>query len=183
MLSSHRHSSAASGRTSRKGYPLSLGATSDGNAGSESHPGSQSMNAERNYGIPDLELPLPKGGTVNPTDFVGHELVVLFPPLDRAAAARELADYNRHADQLSYNDAWMIAVANDTETQPASRITLAVDPHLAAWRAFGDSLDPSKRFPREEGAVFLFGRGGCLTRAWQGSGHASDVVKELGERM
>jgi peroxiredoxin len=36
------------------------------------------MSATRNYGIPDIELPLPKGGTVNPSDFAGHELVVLF---------------------------------------------------------------------------------------------------------
>jgi len=141
------------------------------------------MSAKLNYGIPDIELPLPKGGTVNPSDFAGHELVVLFCPLDRDAAARELADYNRHADQLSYNDAWMIAVSDDTKTLPASRMTLAAEPDLGAWKAFGDSLDPPEQLPREEGGVFLFGRGGCLTRAWQGPGHANAVVSELGKRM
>lgn len=123
------------------------------------------MSAKRNYGIPDIELPLATGGTVNPAYFVGHELVVLFCPLDRVAAARELADFNRHADQLSYNDAWMIAVCDDTKTLPATRMTLAEDPDLSAWKAFGESLDPPEQLPREEGAVFLFGRGGCLTRA------------------
>ena len=141
------------------------------------------MSDKLNYGIPNIELPLPKGGTVNPSDFAGHELVVLFCPLDRVAAARELADYNRHADQLSYNDAWMIAVCDDTKALPASRITLAAEPDLSAWKAFGESLDPPKQLPRGEGAVFLFGRGGCLTRAWQGPGHANDVVSELGKRM
>ena len=141
------------------------------------------MSAKLNYGIPDIELPLPKGGTVNPSDFAGHELVVLFCPLERAAAARELADYNRHADQFSYNDAWMIAVCDDTKTLPAIRMTIAAEPDLSAWKAFGESLDPPEQLPREEGAVFLFGRGGCLTRAWQGQGHGNEVVSELGKRM
>lgn len=141
------------------------------------------MSTKPNYGIPDIELLLPNGGTVNPTDFVGHELVVLFCPLDRDAAARELADYDRYADQFSFNDAWMIAVCDDTEALPASRITIAADPDLGAWRAFGECLDPPEQLPREDGAVFLFGRGGCVTRAWRGSGHANDVVKELGKRM
>ena len=141
------------------------------------------MSTKPNYGIPDIELPLPKGGTVNPTDFIGHELVVLFCPSDRTAAARELEDYNRHADQFSYNDAWMIAVCDDAETLPASRMTIAADPDLAAWRAFRECLDPPTQLPREDGAVFLFGRGGCVTRAWPGSGHADGVAIELGKRM
>ena len=141
------------------------------------------MSTKPNYGIPDIELPLPKGGTVNPADFIGHELVVLFCPLDPSAAARELEDYNRHADQFSYNDAWMIAVRDDAETLPASRMTIAADPDLAAWRAFRECLDPPAQLPRADGAVFLFGRGACLTRAWGGSGHANDVVNELGKRM
>jgi hypothetical protein len=141
------------------------------------------MNAKRTYGIPDVELPLPAGGAVNPGDFAGHELVVLFCPLDRAAAGRELADYNRYADHFSYNDAWMIAVGDAGNVEPASRMTLAHEPDPGAWRAFGESLDPPKQFHRKEGAVFLFGRGGCLTRAWQGSGHAPEVAAELGKRM
>jgi hypothetical protein len=147
------------------------------------HSGSLFMSTKPNYGIPDIELPLPKGGTVNPTDFIGHELVVLFCPLDRSAAARELEDYNRHADQFSYNDAWVIAVCDDAEALPAGRTTIAADPDLAAWRAFSECLDPPTQLPREDGAVFLFGRGGCVTRTWPGSGHADGVAIELGKRM
>ena len=141
------------------------------------------MSARPKHGLPDIELPSPGGGTVNPTDFAGHELIVLFCPLDPGAAEREMADYGRRADQLSYNDAWMIAVGEDPKVPPASRTTLASDADLGAWRAFGESLDPPRQLPREEGAVFLFGRGGCLTRAWQGAGHASEVEAELGKRM
>lgn len=82
-----------------------------------------------------------------------------------------------------YNDAWMIAVCDDTKTLPASRITLAADMDLGAWRVFGECLDPPEQLPRDDGAVFLFGRGGCVTRAWRGPGHANEVVGELGERM
>lgn len=141
------------------------------------------MSTKPNYGVPDIQLPMLKGGTVNPTDFIGHELVVLFCPLDRGAAAREVADYDRHVDQLSFNDAWIIAVHDDPEILLASRIQVAGDPDLRAWRAFSKCLDSPELTSREEGAVFLFGRGGCLTRAWPGSGHASDVVKELGKRI
>ena len=141
------------------------------------------MSARRTYGIPDIDLPLAKGGTVNPSDFAGHELVVLFCPLDPSAAERELADYNRNTDWFSYDDAWMIAVGGGTNAVPASRMTLATEPDRRAWEAFGETMDPPKRLPREEGAVFLFGRGGCLTRAWLGPGHAGVVVSELGKRM
>lgn len=141
------------------------------------------MSVRRQYGIPDIALPRPQGGTVNPSDFAGHELVVLFCPLDHEAAQREVADYNRLAERLSYNDAWMIAVGDGGHVEPASRIAFAAETDLAAWRAFGESLDPPQLLPRDEGAVFLFGRGGCLTRAWLGPGHASEVASELGKRM
>lgn len=127
------------------------------------------MDTRRLYGIPDIDLPLPGGGTVNPSDFAGHELVVLFCPTDRGAAVRELTDYQRNADKFSYDDAWMIAVGGGINVLPASRMTLTGEPDRRAWDAFCETMDPPRRLPREEGAVFLFGRGGCLTRlagAW-----------------
>ena len=141
------------------------------------------MSASRTYGIPDIELPMPTGRPINPSDFAGHELVVLFCPLDRDAAQRELAAYDRHADQLSYNDGWMIAVGGAGDVEPASRIILASEPDSSAWQAFAEILDPPQQLPRKDGAVFLFGRGGCLTRGWPGAGHAGEVASELGKRM
>lgn len=141
------------------------------------------MTAIRDFGIPDIDLPCAKGGTVNPSSFAGHELVVLFCPSDRQAAAKELADYNLHADQLAYNDAWMVAVCDPVETPPASRISLAGDKDSFGWRSFCGRLAPARQPSRDEGAVFLFGRGGCLQRMWEGSGHASEVTEELGKRM
>ena len=141
------------------------------------------MSTKTEYGIPDIVLPLANGGTINPGDFNGHELVVLFCPQDRATAARELTDFNGYADQFAYNDAWIIAVSDDTEIMPAGRISVAADPELRAWRAFNEGQDPRELPPRQDGAVFLFGRGGSITRIWRGTGHANEVVKELGLRM
>lgn len=141
------------------------------------------MTADRDFVIPDISLPSPKGSTVNPSFFAGHELVVLFCPSDSAGAEKELADYNRHTDQLAYNDAWMVAVCDAIQTPPGSRISLAGDTDSRGWQSFCERLDPPKRPPREAGAVFLFGRGGCLQRMWEGSGHAAEVVEELGKRM
>lgn len=141
------------------------------------------MTANRDFGIPDIDLPCATGGTVNPSFFVGHELVVLFCPSDRQAASKELADYNLHADQLAYNDAWMVAVCDPVETSPGSRISLAGDTDFRGWLSFCERLDPDMRPSRDAGAVFLFGRGGCLQRMWEGPGHVTDVVEELGKRM
>ena len=41
---------------------------------------------------------------------------------------------------------------------------------------------PAVALRREEGATFLFGRGGALQRVWAGSGHAADVLDELADR-
>lgn len=140
------------------------------------------MPSARTLGVPDIELVGAKGRTVNPSDFAGHDLVVLFCPADRQAAARELAEYNRSAEVLAYNDAYMIAVCDSHAGAPASRISVATDAEHA-WNVFGKCLSERERLTYEEGVVLLFGRGGCLRKVWQGVGHASDVAQALGERM
>jgi hypothetical protein len=140
------------------------------------------MPSARILGVPDIELAGAKGGTVNPSDFAGHDLVVLFCPADRQAAARELADYNALADALACNDAYMVAVCEPEAGLPASRISVAIDAERA-WEAFSNCLSKRKPPNHDEGAVFLFGRGGCLRQARLGVGHAKEVVRWLDERM
>jgi len=137
----------------------------------------------RAYGIPDIELASGQGGTVNPSNFAGHDLVMLFCPTDRQAAERELADYNALADALAYNDAYMIAICDREAGMPASRISIAADPEQRAWGAFSGCVSRHERPRLGEGAVLLFGRGGCLRQIWEGVGHAKEVVQALGERM
>jgi hypothetical protein len=134
------------------------------------------------YGVPDVELAGQQGSKVNPADFAGHELVMLFCPAGKHAAAAELAAYNGVAEVLAYNDAYMVAICCAEAGSPASRILLSSDTERA-WAALGKCLDGNERLDPDEGAVLLFGRGGCLTKVWRGVGHANEVAKALGERM
>lgn len=140
------------------------------------------MRDSRTLGLPDIELAGPQGSTVNPSNFAGHDLVVLFCPADRQEAARELAAYNGLADALAYNDAYMVAVCDREAGTAASRICIASDAEHA-WDAFAKCLGNRERAPITEGATFLFGRGGCLRKVWPGVGHANEVMRALGERM
>jgi hypothetical protein len=140
------------------------------------------MPSTRRYAIPDVDLAGQHGGTVNPSHFAGHELVVLFCPADPIAAAKEMTSYNAVAEALAYNDAYMVAVCGADAGPPASR-TLMTSDSERAWEAFGKCLDRSKRFNAEQGGVLLFSRGDCLQSVWHGTGHASEVIQALGERM
>jgi|SRR5690349_6835266 peroxiredoxin len=134
-------------------------------------------------GLPDIRLVGEKGQEVNPRDFAGHDLLVLFCPADLEVATRELAEYNSMADALAYNDAYMIAICDLKAGSPASRVIMVSDPDRVAWGAFNDSLPPAEQASSEAGAVFLIGRGGCLKQSWLGVGHAQRVREALGERM
>lgn len=140
------------------------------------------MPEQRAFGPPDVELPGLHGHMVNPANFAGHDLVVLFCPSDPEAAARELAEYNALSDGLAFNDAYMVAVCSPETGAPASRVALAVDSERA-WAAFSSSCGKRNRLYPVDGMVFLFGRGGCLRKIWNGTGHASKVRQALGERM
>jgi peroxiredoxin len=137
------------------------------------------------YGIPDLELPCAKGGTLSPATFVGHQLIVLFLPTNDSMAAAEIGDYARHAQALSDSDAWLLGIIETAD--PSSTVlegchALATDPQSVAWNAFGGLLKEATSQERADGAVYLFGRGGGLQRVWFGSGHAKDIVQELQHR-
>ena len=134
------------------------------------------------YGLPNVNLAGQQGGTVNPADFAGHELVLLFCPAEKEAAAAELTAYNGLSDALAYNDAYMVAVCCPEAGSPASRILTTTDAERA-WSAVGRCLDGAARPDPKKGAVLLFGRGGCLTRVWRGPGNANEVARSLGERM
>ena len=139
--------------------------------------------AHNRYGIPDVELQKPGGGTVNPADFIGHEIVVLFCPADREEASRDVADYALHMRDLCDSDAWIIGICDEAELPcEHASFTMARDRDRLAWDAFHALQNSRKGTPREAGAVFLFDRGGGLRRSWDGSGHASDVARAVRQR-
>jgi peroxiredoxin len=137
------------------------------------------------YGIPDVELPKAGGGTVNPADFVGHEVIVLFCPTDPETAERDVAEYGLHLNDYCESDAWIIGICDKERpscTHPEDSLTMALDGQRLAWRVFQDLLKRGRQTPREQGAVFLFDRGGGFRRSWAGSGHAADVARAVRER-
>jgi hypothetical protein len=137
------------------------------------------------YGIPDIALPRSGGGTVNPATFVGHSLLVVFCPTDTAAEAAALNRYLGPECDLTGYDAWLIVVGEKSgkaRTGKAHPLT-ARDPKNAAWNAFVKLARPESALRRDEGASFLFARGGSLQRVWKGAAAAAEVMDELAQRI
>jgi len=60
-----------------------------------------------------------------------------------------------------------------------TNIPIAADREGAAWRAFKRVAGGGTKLDRNQGAAFLFTRGGAFHRAWSGQGHANEVIDEL----
>lgn len=131
---------------------------------------------------PDVRLRQAQGGTVSPADFVGHELVVLFPPTATGIAAEELEDYGRCLPELDEIDAWLLAVCDEGDTPPDSRLAIVQDVDGTAWDAMTACAGVQDVLSRERGAAFIFGRGGSLQEAFVGPGQANAVVDQLRKR-
>ncbi|HEV2596457.1 MAG TPA: hypothetical protein VGU01_14795 [Sphingomicrobium sp.] len=135
------------------------------------------------FGIPNIELGCASGEMVNPSSFAGHELVVLFCPLDPGAAFEEIAKFLAHSAEFVERDAWLLTIAErggDLAVDGAGRALKTIpDPGRHAWVAFRELTPHDEVMDRESGATFLFTRGGNLHRYWQGSGHVDDVLAEL----
>jgi hypothetical protein len=140
--------------------------------------------SELTFGVPDVDLTWSCGGTVNPSCFVGHQLFVLFLPADQERQASELKSYDALADQFARTDAWFLVIGRP-ETFPLLKRTtpIAFDQDGAAWSAFEKLAEGRLTSRRDEGAAFLFTRGGALHRVWNGPGHATELVQELKARI
>jgi peroxiredoxin len=134
-----------------------------------------------NFGIPDVDLPLRGGGTVNPSCFAGHQLVVLFLPADATQRAEEFESYDGLSNELSHTDAWFVVVASEPFSRPHAKTRIASDPGDKAWRMFKEVAGDAT-LDRQSGAAFFFTRGGAFHRVWAGPGHAREVADELQAR-
>ena len=140
------------------------------------------LTTQLKYGIPDVDLPLTCGGTVNPSCFAGHQLVVLFLPKDRGRQNAECESYHKLAAELSGTDAWILVIGDETPSKGDTGTRVALDPDEKAWRAFKEVAGDSK-LDRAAGAAFFFTRGGAFHRVWPGCGNADAVVQELLSRL
>lgn len=139
--------------------------------------------SELNFGTPNVDLPWSCGGTVNPSCFVGHQLLVLFLPTDDRQQAAEFKSYEKLADELAATDSWFLVIGTEQTKSPGERrIPVAFDREGEAWRAFTKAANKVK-LDRAAGAAFLFTRGGAFHRVWPGQGHASAVLRDLLSRQ
>lgn len=134
------------------------------------------------FGIPNIEIGCPSGAKINPSTFAGHELIVLFCPLDADRAGKEIGAYLSHSDEFVAHDAWLLTFAehwNDLAIDGGSRILAIPDRECRAWAAFRDLAWRGESMHRDSGATFLFTRGGSLHHYWPGTGHVDEVLAEL----
>lgn len=139
------------------------------------------------YGIPDVRLARLLGGKINPSSLVGRELVVIFCPVDPAAAAAEIGEYRKHANAFTESGASLIGVVDDAglsgDDLRGEGVLLTRDPENTGWLAFSGLLPPADRPERAAGGAFYFGRGGCLVRFWLGGHHAGDALGAIERRL
>jgi hypothetical protein len=137
--------------------------------------------ADLNYGIPDIELPW-NGGTINPSCFAGHQLLVLFLPAEQERKAAWFDACTSLSQELPATDAWLLVIG----TAPAAAaegcpFPIALDRDGKAWDAFRNLAD-GRGLDRRDGATFLFARGGALLRAWAGRAEPGTVAGVLANR-
>lgn len=141
------------------------------------------MNAiDLKFGIPNIELGGASGSKINPSSFAGHELIVLFCPLEPAEACGEIGEYLSHSAEFVDRDAWLLTFADDCDNiavDGGGRVLTIPDPERHAWVAFRNLTRHAEEMDRGSGATFLFTRGGRLHRFWHGSGHVNEVLAEL----
>jgi len=143
------------------------------------------MGTELKFGIPDMEFLRLSGGTVSPAAFAGHTLVVLFCPRDEAAESAALEQYSKAVCELSAYDAWLlVVVSQDGSSYLEQKCSCAIlfDSEGDGWNAFAKLADPEVLLDRDEGATFLFSRGGALHKAWKGIAPPEHVFHSLAER-
>jgi peroxiredoxin len=136
------------------------------------------------YGIPDIRLPRVGGGAINPSDFVGHELVVFFCPAGAADAMKEVESFRSRAAAFADAGAWVIGILGEGPVEQhqaagTAEIALASDPDGSAWAAFESLLDEEQRGEERNGGTFLFARGGSLDAAWPVCGRAEVALNAL----
>jgi peroxiredoxin len=140
------------------------------------------------FSIPDVALHCIGGGEIDPADFRGQKLAVFFCPTDREAAAREIAEYRRLAEEFADCGVWLLGVLEGTVPPEARQaagmphLSLATDSDGCGWRYFEPALRTIGKSGREEGAAFFFERWGSLRRAWPSSGHAHEMLEAARER-
>jgi peroxiredoxin len=111
---------------------------------------------------------------------------VFFYPADAPAVAQEVNAYEALLPEIERSGAWLVSVMeypDHANPPPAARspISLGLDPDGAAFLAMARTM-PGRAFDTRAGAAFLIDRDGVVRHAWQGFGHAREVLDEAAKR-
>lgn len=155
----------------------------------------KAMTIEEGGQLPDVDLALPEGGTVNLRDYVGKPFVLYFYPKDdTSGCTREAQDFSAKMSEFEALGAAVLGVSRDTPIKHqkfiqkyALTVPLATDDTDGAMKAFDVWIEKSmygKKYMGIDRSTFLFDAEGRLVRAWRKvkvPGHAADVIEAVRE--
>lgn len=121
---------------------------------------------------------------LDPADFLGQKLVVIFCPSDRRAATAEVAAYQARAKAFQRAGAWLVAVSPpgaDSPVEGEGHIALAADPNGSLFQVLAAGF-PGKVGESTDAIAFLVDRDGIARHVWIGPDQADDVLAGVNER-
>jgi peroxiredoxin len=136
--------------------------------------------------LPDVELPLVGGGSINLGCFYGQKLVVFFCPTgDPSAGEKEIETYRALAPEFEKAGTWVIGIvaARSAGVSPSCHphLSLGIDLDRSAFDKLARSLPANFPIDRATGAAFLIDRDGSIRTAQRGCGHALQALADARE--
>jgi peroxiredoxin Q/BCP len=124
--------------------------------------------------IPDIAMETPEGGSVKPSDFAGHKLVLFFYPKDDTpGCTTENKDFSALQDQFAAAGTKLLGVSKD----PASDAEEGgLSDALGVW---AEKQMYGKTYMGMVRATYLVGPDGKIARIWDKvkvAGHAEEVL-------
>ena len=146
--------------------------------------------------LPDIDLDLPDGGSVNLKSYAGKPFILYFYPKDdTSGCTREAQDFSAMLGDFTAAGAQILGVSKDTPEKHrkfidkyALTVPLASDPDGVALEAFGAWVEKNmygRKYMGIDRSTFLFDADGKLAHEWRKvrvPGHAEkvlDAVREL----
>ncbi|MBW4329693.1 peroxiredoxin [Stakelama sp. CBK3Z-3] len=140
--------------------------------------------------LPDIDLDLPDGGTVNLKSCAGKPFVLYFYPRDdTSGCTREAQDFSAMIGEFDAAGARILGVSKDSPEKHrkfigkyALTVPLASDPDGSALETFGAWVEKNmygRKYMGIERSTFLFDASGRLAHVWRKvrvAGHAEKVL-------
>jgi peroxiredoxin Q/BCP len=142
--------------------------------------------------LPDIAMETPDGGSVKPSDFKGHKLVLFFYPKDNTPGCTvENVDFSALAPEFEAAGTKLLGISKDTPKKHQNFIAkhdlkapLASDPEenglsdaLGVWT---EKKNYGRIYMGIERSTYLVDADGVIARVWRKvrvKGHAAEVLE------